>query len=133
MKKLLRTIALAAVVAAPAVYASADPAGSGTEADPYQIGTPEDLQACWQLTKPGEMVYFVQTADIDMAGMTEWHAFVGWDYATYSAQITYDGQNHIIKNFATTSGTYDAATSNGYCGSVFGVLNGTVRQTDSQT
>lgn len=126
MNKTLRNLALVALLAAPfAAYAGV--AGTGTADDPYQIGTPEDLQECWKLTKAGETVYFVQTADIDMAGMTEWHAFVGWDYATYSSQVNYDGKNHVIKNFASTSGSYDGATYNGYCGSVFGVLNGVVK------
>lgn len=127
MNKTLRNLALVALATAP-FSAFAAPKGTGTADDPYQIATAADLQECWKLTKAGEMVYFVQTADIDMAGMTEWHAFVGFDNVTYSSQVNYDGQNHVIKNFTSTSNEkFDASKNNCYNGSIFGVLNGVVK------
>ena len=98
----------------------------GTQEHPYLIATAEDLCNAYKLTKPGEMVYFTQTADIDMAGVTDYVCFVGGDNSTYSSQITYDGQNHLIKNFAPADGSaLDGLHA--YCTSVFGVLNGTVK------
>ena len=98
----------------------------GTQEHPYLIATAEDLCNAYKLTKPGEMVYFTQTADIDMAGVTDYVCFVGGDNSTYSSQITYDGQNHLIKNFAPADGSaLDGLHA--YCTSIFGVLNGTVK------
>ena len=126
MNKTLRNLALVALVAAP-TSAFAEVKGAGTAADPYQIATLADLQECWSLTKAGATVYFVQTADIDMAGITEWRPFVGYDNSTYSPIVNYDGQNHVIKNFTLTDGAYDSNKQNCYNGSIFGVLNGSVK------
>lgn len=126
MNKTLRNLALVALVAAP-FSAFADIKGAGTEADPYQIATVEDLEGAWKLTKAGETVYFVQTADIDMTGVTGWHAFVGFDNVTYSSIINYDGCNHVIKNFKPENAAYDSSKQNCYNGSIFGVLNGTLK------
>ncbi|MDE6369297.1 MAG: hypothetical protein K2K94_08675, partial [Muribaculaceae bacterium] len=98
----------------------------GSAAHPYLIATADDLCNAYKLTKAGEMVYFAQTEDIDMAGVTDYVCFVGGDNVTYSSQITYDGQNHLIKNFAPANG--DAGDGlHAYCTSLFGVLNGTVK------
>ncbi len=125
MKKILRNLALAAIVATPCA-AMAEITGAGTAEDPYIIATAEDLQQCWTLTRADETVYFSQVADIDLTGITEWHALVGWDYATYSPRVNYNGNNHVIANFKNPD-TGGFNTNNGYCGSIFGVLNGTVK------
>ena len=77
------------------LQAQAMPAGSGTEADPYQIGTFDDLlwiannSASWSS-------YFVQTADID-ASQTQTFVWprIGGSYASPFAG-SYDGQNFVI-------------------------------------
>ena len=125
MNKTLRNLALVALAAAP-FSAFAEIVGDGSAKNPYQIATAEDLCEAYKLTKAGEMVYFVQTADIDMAGVTDYVCFVGGDNNTYSSQITYDGRNHVISNFAPANGNaLDGLHA--YCTSVFGVLNGTVK------
>ena len=127
MKKLLRTIALAAVVAAPAVYASAEITGTGTEADPYLIGSAEDLGNAYTKTAWTEsVVYFLQTADIDMTGVTEYKPVNGGN-GKYNTAFCYDGGNHVIKNFAPASEKAVAEQSNYYNTSIFGVLTGTVK------
>ena len=125
MNKTLRNLALVALVAAP-VSAFAEIQGAGTAADPYQIATADDLtNACSKvLAAPGTTVYFVQTADLDMAGVKNYLAVNG-TYGDYTNSIVYDGQNHVIKNFAPDYVT-DGGAQGYYNGSIFGVLNGKV-------
>ena len=99
MNKTLRNLALVALVAAP-VSAFAEIQGSGTETDPYQIATAEDLCGAYLKTNLAGVTYFVQTADINMAGVKDYHAINGYDGATYTGVFHYDGQNHVISNFA---------------------------------
>ncbi|MDE7471962.1 MAG: hypothetical protein K2M68_00085 [Muribaculaceae bacterium] len=107
--------------------------GSGTEADPYLIATPEDLCAA-HLYIPqavaGDYVYFKQTADIDMANAdyTKWEALNGWG-GQYNGKFVYDGDNHLIKNFNPGTTDRDPVDNEGgyYEASIFGVLRGTVK------
>ncbi len=88
-----------------------EPAGAGTEADPYQIANGENL--AWMSDfvpknqNPAEPIYYLQTADIDLGG----HNFesIGWQFATsYIASWgthgaaafygVYDGGNFKISN-----------------------------------
>lgn len=125
MKKLLRTLALSAIVAAPSFYASAAVAGSGTAEDPYQIATAADIEDMHNLVKADEMVYFVQTADIDMSGVTTHYAPVGATGQSYKFPLNYDGRNHVIKNFAPTND--DFTGTNCYAQSIFGVFSGELK------
>lgn len=127
MNKTLRNLALVALAVAP-FSAFAEIIGSGTAEDPYQIATAEDLGAAYLKVNenPTGITYFVQTADIDMAGVTDYHAINGGG-GVYTAAINYDGKNHVIKNFAPTLTAADAGKHNYYMTSVFGVLTGTVR------
>lgn len=125
MKKLLRTLALSAIVAAPSFYASAAVAGSGTAEDPYQIATAADIEDMHNLVKANEMVYFVQTADIDMSGVTTHYAPVGATGQAYNFPLNYDGRNHVIKNFAPTNDAFDG--TNCYAQSIFGVFSGELK------
>lgn len=130
MNKTLRNLALVALVAAP-FSAFADIKGAGTEADPYQIATVEDLQGAYKLTKVGETIYFVQTADIDMAGVADWHPLTGFTGGTdsYGMIINYDGRNHVIKNFAPTVPSWSSETSGAhkaYGATLFGVPSGVI-------
>lgn len=127
MNKTLRNLALVALAAAP-FSAFAEITGAGTAADPYKIGSAEDL--CNAYLKVQEniagMTYFVQTADIDMAGVNDYHAINGFS-GVYTSAINYDGNNHVIKNFGPKLEAADAAKANYYMTSVFGVLTGTVK------
>ena len=118
-------MALVALAAAP-FSAFAEIAGSGTEADPYQIATKEDL--CSAYTKCDKQVnYFVQTADIDMAGVKEYFP-VNTMGADWSRTIYYDGQNHVIKNFGPEWHADGQGTNKAYyVTSIFGVVNGWVK------
>lgn len=124
MNKTLRNLALVALATAPfSVYAEV--LGSGTAADPYQIATAEDIEAMHTLVKADEMVYFVQTADIDMSGVTDHIAPVGSTGQAYNFPLNYDGRNHVIKNFAPKN---DAFTGDDcYAQSVFGVFSGELK------
>ena len=125
MKKLLRTLALSAIVAAPSFYASAAVAGSGTAEYPYQIATAADIEDMHNLVKADEMVYFVQTADIDMSGVTTHYAPVGATGQSYKFPLNYDGRNHVIKNFAPTNDNWGGTDC--YAQSVFGVFSGELK------
>ena len=105
--------------------ASAGIVGDGTEANPYEIATAADLANMWTLMKEDAVTYFVQTADINMSQITEYTAPNGFN-GKYNRAINYDGQNHIISNFAPA--TRVATENNGYyCTTLFGVMQGTVK------
>ena len=81
--------------------------GSGTETDPYQIGTAEGLK--WfrdkvndAKTKEETKICAVLTADIDLKN-EEWTP-IGIDYTIYSGKPpyagTFDGKGHTIKNLS---------------------------------
>ncbi len=124
MNKTLRNLALVALAAAPfSVYAEV--AGSGTAEDPYQIKTADDIEEMHNLVKAGEMTYFVQVADIDMAGIEKHIAPVGSDGSTYNMPINYDGRNHKIMNFAPKNDVFAAPDC--YAQSVFGVFSGELK------
>lgn len=102
-------------------------AGSGTAADPYLIGSVDDLCNAWTVVDcSSSNVYFVQTADIDMEGVDEYHAIAGYN-GVYNAIIHYDGQNHVISNFAPGVTAPDAKLNNYYCTTVFGVASGEIK------
>lgn len=106
-------------------YVRASLPGSGTEADPYQIASAEDLVAFRDSVNAGETkynapgVYVALTADIDMAGAT-WERGIGDGInATYDG--IFDGGNKTIKNLSLAP----KADSDGYiCGGLFGYTYG---------
>ena len=102
--------------------------GKGTEDDPYLISSKEDLMNAYKLIPQNvasDMVYFKQTADIDMAGVENYMALNGWGGA-YEGKFTYDGDYHIIKNFSPKDQEEIDNVGGYYCQSVFGVLRGKV-------
>jgi len=81
------------------------PAGSGTEGDPYQIATLDNL--LWVSTNSSSWdKYFIQTADIDASATSTWNSDGSGDYYGFSpigfndvAFIgTYEGNNHTINH-----------------------------------
>ena len=88
--------------------------GEGTEANPYKIRSLDELKALEKnvntlhYTYDGK--YFLQTADIDMTGVTDWKpiGYVQNTSAPYPLNATYDGGGHKITNWTVdcqTSGT----------------------------
>ena len=99
--------------------------GLGSKEDPYIIATAADLVAAHEKIVPGAMTYFLQVADIDMTGVTDYVALNGFD-GKYTAAFTYDGGNHLITGFAPADKAAADGTNNYYCTSIFGVLSGKV-------
>lgn len=79
--------------------------GSGTEADPYLIETPQHLAYLAKQVNAGNTyagMYFKQTDDFDLAGRT-WTAIGKWTYngttSTNKAfKGTYDGNQKVFRN-----------------------------------
>lgn len=106
--------------------------GAGTEANPYIIDCVEALCNAWNYVDGvnGGTYYFVQTADLDMKGVELYHPMAGWN-GQYKAIIHYDGDNHVIKNFAPTE---PESVGNGgevdkpyYSCTIFGVPAGSIK------
>ncbi|MBI9015819.1 MAG: PASTA domain-containing protein [Phycisphaerae bacterium] len=93
--------------------ATAFDGGNGSEADPYQIATAEQLINLGQTTADYDK-HFILTADIDLAGYTFDEAVIR------SFDGVFDGNGHIINNL--TIDTADA--DNDYLG-LFGQISGT--------
>ncbi|ABI68386.1 chitobiase/beta-hexosaminidase C-terminal domain-containing protein [Syntrophomonas wolfei] len=79
--------------------------GSGTEADPYQVATPEQLNNVRKhLDK-----HFIQTADIDL-GVTPYNEGEGWEPIGNGSSLftgTFDGNGRIISNLTINRSTTD--------------------------
>ncbi len=91
--------------------------GSGTQEDPYQIATADDLKVMNSAAKDG--VYYKQMVDIDMTGvaLTPLKGSVKGGYFN----SVYDGNGKTIKNLKITTGA-----SQNYTG-LFEHLTGTVK------
>ena len=88
--------------------------GAGTEADPYNISTAEDLEKLRDAVEGGitfEHVYFRQTADIDLGGAIV--NPIGDEARQFRG--TYDGQRHKISGY-TVRGQHKHAGFFGYLG-----------------
>ncbi len=108
-KMLLMLLALALALGLCAASAESAPyaGGSGTEADPYQIATADQLLALASAVNDGSAngypgAFFVLTDDIDLAGM-EWQPIGHMDLAdqnnmTCMFQGVFDGQGHTVSN-----------------------------------
>ncbi len=97
------------------------PIGEGTEANPYQIATWQNLYWISQ-TQDAWDKHFIQTADIDFAdaspAITTWDEGCGWSpIGNYETDFTgkYNGDNHSI------SGLF--INGNGYKMGLFGRIN----------
>lgn len=105
-----------------AIMAPVEPAeeyagGTGTETDPYQIATPEQLAKLIQDSEKAtnqetaqvcEGIYYQQTADIDMSGK---YFDGGIGSAAYFAGV-YDGNGYAIKNYKIGGSEVDRTDSN---------------------
>ena len=97
----------------PSHYAS----GKGTEAKPWVIMTPEQIQYMYDDMADGETRYFKLGADIDMTGIS-WKPLNA--EGSFEKRIDFDGDGHTLSNFSIVS-TADAPIS---YASFFGVLYG---------
>ena len=103
--------------------AQVQPAGSGTEADPYQIATLDNL--LWVSIDTNSWVnntWFIQTADIDATDTENWNGGEGFspignNPANFNGN--YDGQNHSINGLYINR---PYASDQG----LFGFISGTV-------
>lgn len=87
--------------------------GTGTQKDPYQIGSRESLQKLGERVAEGSQTadaYFVLTADIDLEGV----AWTPIGDATHPVRGHFDGKNHVIKNL--TMGKEEEPAANVYAG-----------------
>ncbi len=95
--------------------------GSGTEADPYQISSLDDLILFRDSVNAGETkynasgVYVVLTTDIDLSSVDNWAPIGTFDY---SFDGNFNGNGHVIKNLKMSDNT--AANGEAYLG-FFGV------------
>ena len=106
------------------VAATALTKGTGTEADPYQISTAEELAYLAVRGNTSESMwgqYYVLTADIDLGGI-EWLP-IGLAYGQNNFNGVLDGQNHKIKNLTLTDSFYNWGAG------FFGYFNGTFKNT----
>ncbi|MBQ7181368.1 MAG: hypothetical protein IJR87_08760 [Bacteroidaceae bacterium] len=94
---------------------------AGTEDDPFEIRTAEDLANLRNLLVSGRMNYVVMTADVDMSGYSDFKPL--FDIADQSAGypfIDFDGKNHVIRNLSSKN-------PDQWYNGLFGVLCGNVR------
>lgn len=91
--------------------------GDGTETNPYQVATAEQLDA----VRNDLTAYYIQTADIDLEGK-EWTPIGGQRVDEEESRIfsgSYDGRNHKIQNMTITK------KGNLYVG-LFGLYTGSI-------
>ena len=100
MKKLLTNslVVLFAMSISLMAQSSEQPSGSGTEGDPYQIDTLNNLY--WITQNSGEWdAYYIQTANIDASSSSSWDSNAGFTpIGNSSTQFTgsYDGDGYTI-------------------------------------
>lgn len=84
--------------------------GSGTEQDPYQISSAEDLvelSTTSGYSGSHQDEYFVMTQDIDMAEVTDFVS-IGFQYNAFKGH--FDGKNFKIKNLVVSRGGMENST-----------------------
>jgi hypothetical protein len=80
--------------------------GDGTSANPYQIATIENLYWLSQNSSVWTGKYFKQTADIDLAAISNWMP-IGSGFVPFTG--TYDGGGYTIRNLTINSNLYGRA------------------------
>ena len=99
------------LVTAMAMPAStwAQPNGEGTEAKPYQIGTPEELYWFAEHVNTGNTTACAELTDDIYVG-SEWTPIGSYPYAG-----TFDGQGHTISGLRIYSDTQDSEPFGFFC------------------
>lgn len=97
--------------------------GTGTEADPFVIGSRRHLKAFRNGVNDGTYgqagTYYVQTADIDLAGIVWTDIGTGLQGSGIPFNGNYDGQGHVVSNFVLSGVSY--------CGFFNAMQGGSVR------
>jgi len=99
------------------------PAGSGTQVDPYQIANLDNLYWLSQNSSAWNK-YYIQTADINAAATSGWNSGAGFSPIGSNDvyfQGTYNGQNHTI------SGLFIDRGSSGFVGLFGNAIYGTIQ------
>lgn len=111
------------------------PSGSGTEGDPYQIASLENLY--WIAAEDSVVSvpnqesrwssYYIQTADIDASETISWFDGAGWipigkSYALYFSG-SYDGQDHTINGIYINRPEMDNIGLFGFVRNAIGISN----------
>lgn len=78
-----------------------DPNAPGTENNPYEIASVDDLKAMKSKLVEGTMVYFTLENDLDMTGVTDWEPV-----NTLAFPFNMDGKGHTITNFTGTTSLF---------------------------
>ena len=119
MKKLGLCLIIALFISIGLFADGLQPAGSGTEGDPYQVATLDNL--LWISTNNSSWSsYFEQIADIDAADTQNWNYGAGFSRIGYSSSRfsgSYDGQNHSIDSLYIYRPTNDYLGVFGYADS----------------
>ena len=84
-----------------------DPFAPGTESNPYEIATVDDLRAMGGQMIEGSLVYFRLVNDIDMSGVTDW---VPANKLEPFKKFDFDGGGHTISNYTGTTSLFGAVT-----------------------
>lgn len=88
-----------------------DPFAPGTEGNPYEIASVDDLRSIGAKMVEGATVYFRQTKDIDLAGVTDWEP--ANQFEPYR-RFDYDGGGFAITNFTGTTSLFGAVVGKLY-------------------
>lgn len=78
-----------------------DPNAPGTENNPYEITSVDELKAMKSKLVEGTMVYFTLEKDLDMTGVTDWEPVNSLAYP-----FNMDGKGHTISNFTGTTSLF---------------------------
>ncbi len=84
--------------------------GDGTEENPYQVSTPEQLDA----VRNDLSAHYIQTTDIDLSGYENW-APIGGDTDETAFLGEYDGNDHTIRNLTMTESKAETNGLFGFC------------------
>ncbi|MDE5608130.1 MAG: hypothetical protein K2I64_04260 [Muribaculaceae bacterium] len=95
--------------------------GSGTEEDPYQLTTAEEIEAMKEVVSTETATWFKLMNDIDMTGINHIPP-VGYTGDDYGKTIHFDGNHHIISNLTSI-----AENKEFYYASLLGVFQGSVK------
>ena len=77
--------------------------GDGTELNPYQVGTPSELNE----VRDYPTAYFIQVADIDLSTYGSWTPIMDPVNVYNGFSGSYDGQNHTITGLTIDNVTHD--------------------------
>ena len=81
-----------------------DPNAPGTENNPYEIASVDDLKALDSKLEEGVVKYFTLESDLDMSGVSDWTPLNAANFP-----FSLDGKDHTISNFTAATGLFTTA------------------------